>query len=83
MNNDLVMNPNIVINYSPTKWKVYCDCYSNVTKADLMIPDYYCSTNPDYGYHCTSGMVCMQLNLSNVQRGFDGFDEFSKSTKYC
>ncbi|XP_065924032.1 sodium leak channel NALCN isoform X6 [Magallana gigas] len=52
---------------------------SNVTKADLMIPDYYCSTNPDYGYHCTSGMVCMQLNLSNVQRGFDGFDEFITS----
>ncbi|XP_056005775.1 sodium leak channel NALCN-like isoform X4 [Ostrea edulis] len=52
---------------------------SNVTKADLMIPDYYCSTNSDYGYHCTKGMVCMQLELSNVQRGFDGFDEFITS----
>nr|XP_022339997.1 sodium leak channel non-selective protein-like isoform X3 [Crassostrea virginica] len=51
----------------------------NVTKSDLMIPDYYCSTNPNYGYHCTSGMVCMQLQLSNVQRGFDGFDEFITS----
>ncbi|XP_061184379.1 sodium leak channel NALCN-like isoform X3 [Saccostrea echinata] len=51
----------------------------NVTKADLMIPDYYCSRNPDYGYHCTSGMVCMQLELSNVHRGFDGFDEFITS----
>ncbi|XP_062569236.1 sodium leak channel NALCN-like, partial [Saccostrea cucullata] len=47
--------------------------------ADLMIPDYYCSRNPDYGYHCTSGMVCMQLELSNVHRGFDGFDEFITS----
>lgn len=58
MNNDLVMNLNI-INFLFIELEVYCDCYSNVTKVDLMIFDYYCFINSDYGYYCISGMVCM------------------------
>lgn len=51
----------------------------NVSVKDLAIPDTYCSPRPDAGYQCPRNMVCMPLELSRKERGFNGFDELATS----
>ncbi|KAK2709736.1 hypothetical protein QYM36_013419 [Artemia franciscana] len=52
---------------------------SKVTINSLMIPDSYCSMEPDSGYQCPKPMVCMKLQMSRYNMGFNGFDEFATS----
>ncbi|CAG0914974.1 unnamed protein product [Notodromas monacha] len=49
---------------------------TNVTVADLAIPDTYCSHDNGSGYQCPSGTECLRLELSRYMIGFNGFDEF-------
>jgi hypothetical protein len=51
----------------------------NVTVFDLAIPDTFCSHDPDSGYQCPNGTICMRLELSRYMIGFNGFDEFCES----
>lgn len=49
---------------------------------DFMIPDTYCSPlGPEFGYQCPPDMKCVEIDLLKQERGFNGFDEISKSTK--
>ncbi|XP_022657492.1 sodium leak channel non-selective protein-like isoform X6 [Varroa destructor] len=50
-----------------------------VTLDDLAMPDHYCSNNPDAGYSCPHGLVCMELELPKSIAGFAGFDDFAHS----
>ncbi|XP_026282051.1 sodium leak channel NALCN isoform X2 [Frankliniella occidentalis] len=51
----------------------------HITINSLAIPDTFCSTDPDSGYQCPTGMKCMKLELSRYTMGFNGFDEFATS----
>ncbi|XP_011260047.1 sodium leak channel non-selective protein [Camponotus floridanus] len=50
-----------------------------ITINSLAIPDTFCSTDPESGYQCPEGMICMKLELSKYIIGFNGFDEFATS----
>ncbi|KYM96485.1 Sodium leak channel non-selective protein [Cyphomyrmex costatus] len=50
-----------------------------ITINSLAIPDTFCSTDPESGYQCPEGMVCMKLELTKYIIGFNGFDEFATS----
>ncbi|XP_050444876.1 sodium leak channel NALCN isoform X2 [Cataglyphis hispanica] len=50
-----------------------------ITINSLAIPDTFCSTDPESGYQCPEGMMCMKLELSKYIIGFNGFDEFATS----
>lgn len=50
-----------------------------VTLDDLAMPDHYCSNNPNAGYSCPHGLVCMELELPKSIAGFAGFDDFAHS----
>nr|XP_050847837.1 sodium leak channel NALCN isoform X2 [Vespula vulgaris] len=51
----------------------------HITINSLAIPDTFCSTDPESGYQCPEGMMCMKLELSKYIMGFNGFDEFATS----
>ncbi|XP_012934773.1 sodium leak channel non-selective protein [Aplysia californica] len=53
----------------------------NVTLFDLAMPDTFCSpfADPDSGYQCQSGLVCMELTMSPKVMGFNGFDQLPTS----
>ena len=55
---------------------------SNIRANDLALPDSYCT--PDGGggldgYVCPKGMTCQGLNLTRMEKGFNGFDDFATS----
>ena len=55
---------------------------SNIRANDLALPDSYCT--PDGrggldGYVCPKGMTCRGLNLTRMEKGFNGFDDFATS----
>ncbi|XP_032668813.1 sodium leak channel non-selective protein-like [Odontomachus brunneus] len=52
---------------------------SYITINSLAIPDTFCSTDPESGYQCPEGMICMKLELTKYIIGFNGFDEFATS----
>nr|AGC13755.1 LNALCN-EEEE [Lymnaea stagnalis] len=53
----------------------------NVSLFDLAVPDTFCSPDPepDSGYHCQNGMVCLELTMSPEIMGFIGFDHLPTS----
>ncbi|XP_024938061.1 sodium leak channel non-selective protein isoform X7 [Cephus cinctus] len=52
---------------------------NRITINSMAIPDTFCSTDPESGYQCPEGMMCMKLELSRYIMGFNGFDEFATS----
>ncbi|KAG4073861.1 hypothetical protein HA402_014066 [Bradysia odoriphaga] len=61
-------------------------CVLNTTENEfltinsLAIPDTFCSTDPDSGYQCPSGMKCLKMDfLSNYVMGFNGFEDLYTS----
>lgn len=51
-----------------------------LTINSLAIPDTFCSTDPDSGYQCPSGMKCLKMDfLSNYVMGFNGFEDIYTS----
>ncbi|XP_004535433.1 sodium leak channel non-selective protein isoform X2 [Ceratitis capitata] len=51
-----------------------------LTINSLAIPDTFCSMDPDSGYQCSPGMVCMKMDfLSSYVIGFNGFEDFATS----
>ncbi|XP_059160576.1 sodium leak channel NALCN-like isoform X2 [Physella acuta] len=53
----------------------------NVTLFDLAVPDTFCSPDvePNSGYHCQEGMICLELTMSPEIMGFVGFDHLPTS----
>lgn len=51
----------------------------SISVNDLAIPDTFCSVDPNSGYQCPDGMICMKLSLTRYVLGFNGFDEFTTS----
>ncbi|XP_062711996.1 sodium leak channel NALCN isoform X2 [Aedes albopictus] len=61
-------------------------CVLNTTEKEgltvnsLAIPDTFCSTDPDSGYQCPTGMKCMKMDfLTNYVQGFNGFEDIATS----
>ncbi|VDP12012.1 unnamed protein product [Onchocerca flexuosa] len=53
---------------------------SNVTIADLAIPDTMCSQEGEGGYECPANMECLKLDMSAHAEGFYGmFNDFGSS----
>ncbi|VDK65890.1 unnamed protein product [Onchocerca ochengi] len=53
---------------------------SNVTIADLAIPDTMCSQKGEGGYECPANMKCLKLDMSAHAEGFYGmFNDFGSS----
>ncbi|XP_032580356.1 sodium leak channel non-selective protein isoform X2 [Drosophila sechellia] len=51
-----------------------------LTINSLAIPDTFCSMDPDSGYQCSPGMVCMKMDfLSSYVIGFNGFEDIATS----
>ncbi|XP_011187771.2 sodium leak channel NALCN isoform X3 [Zeugodacus cucurbitae] len=51
-----------------------------LTINSLAIPDTFCSMDPDSGYQCSPGMICMKMDfLSSYVIGFNGFEDFATS----
>jgi len=71
-----ILNFSILLTCLP---KCFIFPYSrHITINSLAIPDTFCSTDPDSGYQCPTGMKCMKLELSRYTMGFNGFDEFGE-----
>ena len=56
----------------------FCSLTRQVTKADLMIPDTYCSPTKD-GFHCPTNFTCLKIDIQRNLRGYNGFDEIVTS----
>lgn len=55
---------------------------SNVTIADLAIPDTMCSQKGAGGYECPANMECLKLDMSAQAEGFYGmFNDFGELLK--
>ena len=61
-----------------SKWIDSSSSSRDVTKADLMIPDTYCSPTAD-GFHCPENFICRRIELQRNHRGYNGFDELATS----